>query len=56
MSRHRRLIPKRVERRRAPFAERFAAAAALYGPELMLLLKVVPASSRGSAGDCFTPP
>jgi len=56
MNRRRRPNPHRVVRRRTTLAERFAAAATLYGPELMLLLKVVSASSRGSGGDGITPP
>ena len=55
MNRRWRPISNRVVRWRKPFAERFAAAAAVYGPELMLLVMATPAAeeeppSRNSDG------
>jgi hypothetical protein len=49
MTSHRRPTLERIVRRLKPSAERFAAAAAVYVPDLMLQLKAAPGAVEGRA-------
>ena len=49
MTRHRRPTLERIVRRLKPSAERFAAAAAVYVPDLMLQLEATPGAVEGAA-------
>ena len=52
MTRHWRPTLERIVRWLKPSAESFAAAAAVYGPELMLQLKATPGAVEGPSPEC----